>query len=66
MKTIAYDIRMQISNGVKTFDIQQVTKFGTRTISRATVASGLDFTTALKYAESVRDRVNEYNAMKGA
>jgi hypothetical protein len=66
MKRICYDTRMQTINGIKYFDIVQVTKFGTRTVSKVTVESGLNFTQAMKYAESIRDRVNVYQGMKGA
>lgn len=66
MKRICYDTRMQTINGTKRFDIVQVTKFGTRTISRVTVERGLNFTQAMKYAESIRDRVDIYQGMKGA
>ena len=66
MKRICYDTRMQVINGIKYFDIVQITKFGTRTVSKVTVESGLNFTQAMKYAESIRDRVNVYQGMKGA
>lgn len=66
MKRICYDTRMQVINGIKFFDIVQITKFGTRTVSKVTVERGLNFTQAMKYAESIRDRVNVYQGMKGA
>ena len=66
MKRICYDTRMQVINGIKYFDIVQITKFGTRTVSKVTVESGLNFTQAMKYAESIRDRVNTYQGLKGA
>lgn len=53
------------SNGVKSFDIVQLTKYGTRTISRATLAKGLDFNQAVAYAENIASEVGTYQAMKG-
>lgn len=53
------------SNGVKSFDIVQLTKYGTRTISRATLAKGLDFNQAVAYAENIASGVSTYQAMKG-
>jgi len=59
--------QMFISNtGVKSFDIVQLTKYGTRTISRATLAKGLDFNQAVDYAENIAKEVATYQEMKGA
>ena len=65
MKRICYDTRMQVINGVKQFDIVQLTKFGTRIVSKVVIERGLSFTEAVKYAESLLDKVDIYQGMKG-
>jgi hypothetical protein len=66
MITKIIEPRMFVSStGVKSFDIVQLTKYGTRTISRATLASGLDFNQAVTYAEGIAKEVSTYQAMKG-
>lgn len=66
MITKIIEPRMFVSNtGVKSFDIIQLTKYGTRTISRATLATGLDFNQAVSYAEGIAKEVSVYQSMKG-
>ena len=68
MKMISKVIQPQMfvsSTGVKSFDIVQLTKYGTRTISRATLAKGLDFNQAVDYAENIAREVGVYQSMKG-
>lgn len=57
--------RMHINNGIKTFDIVQLTKFGTRIVSRATLASGLTMIQAVAFAEGLQARVSSYQGLKG-